>query len=225
MKNKKKSLELQSMSDIITNSSSEVFIIEAQGETVDSLKKKLESALKNDVDRCSGMGGELDVYDSKTQNPENEDFCDEEEKCPYAWLPDGFFAIDFDWGFEGLKKYMKENFRLVDCPDRRCLIDKDSEEFAGYYESDYDKSKYRDVPGGKFESEEQVKYYTKMIEKSERDIQVMADEMGFSTEDAKKKLNELHNLMCWKTVYETNLKYANLSLKHLKNEYQRSKSK
>jgi len=216
-KNVKIEIAIQSVSDIITNSSSEVFIIEAQGQTAESLKKILEGALSNDRDHMSGMGGELDVYDNSTQNSDPDPYDD--DLYPYKWLPDGYFAIDFDWGYEGLKAFMQEKFKLVDCPDRRCLIDKETGEFAGYYVPDYDKSKYKDVPGGKFDAECRLKYYTKRVEELVREVQEMADEMGFGSGDKRKKLEKIHELMNTQAISECNAKYASQELKRLNDNY------
>jgi hypothetical protein len=59
-------IKIQSISDIITNSSSEVFVINTSSNQIDSIVKDILNTGKinfeNDHDFCSGMGGELGVY-------------------------------------------------------------------------------------------------------------------------------------------------------------------
>lgn len=59
-------IQIQSISDIITNSSSEVFVINTSENLVESVVEEIlrvgETHLETGDDRCSGMGGELMVY-------------------------------------------------------------------------------------------------------------------------------------------------------------------
>lgn len=59
-------IQIQSISDIITNSSSEVFVINTSENLVESVVEEIlrvgETHLESGEDRCSGMGGELMVY-------------------------------------------------------------------------------------------------------------------------------------------------------------------
>lgn len=59
-------IQIQSISDIITNSSSEVFVINTSENLVESVVEEIlrvgETHLESEEDGCSGMGGELMVY-------------------------------------------------------------------------------------------------------------------------------------------------------------------
>lgn len=59
-------IHIQSISDIITNSSSEVFVINTSSNQIDSIVEDIlntgKTNFEKDHDHCSGMGGELGVY-------------------------------------------------------------------------------------------------------------------------------------------------------------------
>lgn len=142
-----------SESDVITNSSSECFIIyDSLGRTSKEIEKLLQDIISNPENwpdryrsnRMSGMGGELEVHNW------------EEEKCrvisDYLSLPDGLseeetskrvaedmfeiplkdlenkLFIDLDNGYEGVIRYIFDQFKVYDA-DCHWLI-KDSDGYA-----------------------------------------------------------------------------------------------
>jgi hypothetical protein len=88
-----KLIKIQSMSDIITNSSSEVFIIETV-KTWQEVQEEIKSwGLEKDEDG-SGMGQYCEVFDNKRHYP-GEAFDFGEPLFP--WLGKNHLAIDIDW--------------------------------------------------------------------------------------------------------------------------------
>ncbi len=137
-------IRIQSTSDLITNSSSEVFVIKADGFSFEEIKELIESGAKEryeaynkdwesncrkkwdqlekeDIDGCSGMGGDLDVMswkemynNRKERNPSYtvEEFADEEgldidSLDQYVW-------IDIDWARRGTIRFIYDNFEVVE---------------------------------------------------------------------------------------------------------------
>lgn len=58
--------KIQSFSDVITNSSSELFVVGDVNKTAEEIKKMLIQKFKESGDTCSGMGGYIEVtpYDA-----------------------------------------------------------------------------------------------------------------------------------------------------------------
>lgn len=129
---------------MITNSSSEVFVIKADGFTFDEVKELIESGAKarydaycddweencrknwdqlekEDLDGCSGMGGELDIYDWKEiYNYRKEwkpDYTIEEfakdEGLEVDTL-DQYIWIDIDRERRGTINFLFDNFEIID---------------------------------------------------------------------------------------------------------------
>ena len=111
-------IKIQSFSDIITNSSSEVFLVK----TTTSKKDFAEELRKLEDDGCSGMGGSLLVADNQTTISEEyggEFLLDNQDPddLSYPDMPDGFLIIDTDWNKEILIKYINEKYSTVNLYD------------------------------------------------------------------------------------------------------------
>lgn len=137
-------IKIQSTSDLITNSSSEVFVVKANGFSFEEIKELIESGAKaryeayrkdwdnncrkkwdqlekEDLDGCSGTGGDLDVMgwkemfnNRKEWNPDYtvEEFAEDEgvdvdSLDQYAW-------IDIDWARRGTIRFIYDNFEVVE---------------------------------------------------------------------------------------------------------------
>jgi hypothetical protein len=111
-------IKIQSFSDIITNSSSEVFLVK----TTASKKDFEEELRKLEDDGCSGMGGSLLVADNQTTISEEyggEFLLDNKDPddLSYPDMPDGFLIIDTDWNKDVLIKYINEKYSTVNLYD------------------------------------------------------------------------------------------------------------
>jgi hypothetical protein len=111
-------IKIQSFSDIITNSSSEVFLVK----TTTSKKDFEEELRKLEDDGCSGMGGSLLVADNQTTISEEYDgefLLDNKDPddLSYPDMPDGFLIIDTDWNKDVLIKYINEKYSTVNLYD------------------------------------------------------------------------------------------------------------
>jgi hypothetical protein len=111
-------IKIQSFSDIITNSSSEVFLVK----TTTSKKDFEEELRKLEDDGCSGMGGSLLVADNQTTISEEyggEFLLDNKDPddLSYPDMPDGFLIIDTDWNKDVLIKYINEKYSTVNLYD------------------------------------------------------------------------------------------------------------
>jgi hypothetical protein len=111
-------IKIQSFSDIITNSSSEVFLVK----TTASKKDFEEELRKLEDDGCSGMGGSLLVADNQTTISEEYDgefLLDNKDPddLSYPDMPDGFLIIDTDWNKDVLIKYINEKYSTVNLYD------------------------------------------------------------------------------------------------------------
>ena len=120
------SMKIQSVADLITNSSSEVFVIKC-----DDTWEEVEKAIKSwDIkdDGYSGMGGTLDVYDNK--RPYNSVSKSKyPEEAWYPWIGDGYLGIHIDWGMKKhIDKIFKE-FNVVGCEERDLVYNKKSGSF------------------------------------------------------------------------------------------------
>ena len=111
-------IKIQSFSDIITNSSSEVFLVK----TTTSKKDFAEELRKLEDDGCSGMGGSLLVANNQTTISEEyggEFLLDNKDPddLSYPDMPDGFLIVDTDWDKEILIKYINEKYSTVNFYD------------------------------------------------------------------------------------------------------------
>lgn len=103
-------MKIQSVADIITNSSSEVFVIQT-----DKTWKEVEDIIEswNLDDEWSGMGGIVEVYDNKRPYADGH-FCDNPDDPWFKWCPDGHLAIHIDWSKKKHIAKMFEEFNVVD---------------------------------------------------------------------------------------------------------------
>lgn len=88
-------MKIKSIIDVITNSSSEVFVIKT-GMTEKELRKILLEITKDHIG-CSGMGGIIDIHTN--QSPE-------ENGLDWEWLPEDSFGLHIDYGYD-LKEIRK----------------------------------------------------------------------------------------------------------------------
>ena len=116
-------MQVKSKTDVITNSSSEVFIIKSD-KSPEAMKRFLEK-IKEEDDRVSGMGGIVEVYDNQTTKNDCyywdwEDYESEasdvvDEHKPFECLPDGYLAIDLDYAFQEKRRCIMTNPDYIQC--------------------------------------------------------------------------------------------------------------
>lgn len=100
-------VKIKSITDVITNSSSETFLIKALGYSRKKLLKELENLKDNG---CSGMGGMLEVFDSTTISDDRYYTKDPD----YPSLPDDFFVVDIDWSKKKIINHLLKKFIVLD---------------------------------------------------------------------------------------------------------------
>ena len=95
-------MKIRTISDVITNSSNEVFIYRSDADPKEVLEK-LKEILGPDHG-CSGMGGVLEV----AATPDiKEEFSYRES---YLGLPGGYLLVNIDYGYlEDLREWLQEN--------------------------------------------------------------------------------------------------------------------
>jgi hypothetical protein len=116
-------MQVKSKTDVITNSSSEVFIIKSD-KSPEAMKRFLEK-IKEEDSRVSGMGGIVEVYDNQTTKNDCyywdwEDYESEasdvvDEHKPFECLPDGYLAIDLDYAFQEKRRWIMTNPDYIQC--------------------------------------------------------------------------------------------------------------
>lgn len=137
-------LKIQSTSDLITNSSSEVFVIKADGFSFEEVKELIESGAKAhseayeknwennykkswdelekaDMDGYSGMGGELDIMSWKEMYEHRRewdlDYTLEEfaeDENVDVEHLDQYIWIDIDWARRATIQFLYDNFEVVE---------------------------------------------------------------------------------------------------------------
>lgn len=143
-------LKIKSQNDVITNSSDETFIIKSDkrcGVIRQELLKFYEEHRSDDDMWCSGMGGEIEVYDNVRPYEGTGEF-DGDVSPMYPELPDGYFACDIDNGLEGLHRFIKENYDYV------CSMDDDEYDklTRPYWENERDRAQ-KDLENAKTQKE------------------------------------------------------------------------
>lgn len=120
-------LKIQSLSDIITNSSSEVFVINTTPDNVKSIVKDIinvgESNYENGNDRSGGMGGELEVFTwengFKKYKHHHKHSRNNPNFTPEMWAEEigisldilmSLIVVDIDTMRKGTIKYLVENY-------------------------------------------------------------------------------------------------------------------
>lgn len=137
-------IKTQSTSDLITNSSSEVFVIKADGFSFEEVKELIESGAKaryeayqkswddncgkswdqlekEGLDGCSGMGGDLDITGWKEVYERRKEWdpdytVDEfaEDEGIDVNQLDQYIWIDIDWARRGTIQFIYDNFEIVE---------------------------------------------------------------------------------------------------------------
>ena len=95
-------MKIKSITDVVTNSSSEVYVIKT-GMTEKEFRKILLEITKDCIG-CSGMGGIMDIHTN--QSPE-------ENGLDWEWLPEDCLGLHIDYGYD-LKK-IKEHLESLGC--------------------------------------------------------------------------------------------------------------
>ena len=126
-------IKLQSVSDIITNSSSEVFLCENNTEmTIDQLKKfiyeynrsnkfegdwntwqKMSQEERNKYDTSGGMGGFLEIY---TYDELNDAYW-LKEHIENLDNPEKYLIVDTDWCHKATINWIIENLNAINADD------------------------------------------------------------------------------------------------------------
>ena len=194
-----KILSVQSVADVITNSSSEVFVIEAPGYSKKEIQKLIEDLYQEMQDNgeeihYSGMGSDREVYDASTISK----YRDEDDEGPlYPFLPEGYFVIDMDSGLsESLGAKIRDRFKVVDNIEGKVVANYSTNEVVGLFEGNEKvPEKCFPVAGGLWTSERIVEYSDKVIEESEKKIEELAECITPKTIDfmrtIQKTMNEL----------------------------------
>ena len=127
-------MKIKSILNVITNSSSETFIIRTRGKSIGEIYRDLS---KHDEGRASGEGGMLEIYNCTYKD--NGDYSYE----PY-WnkLSPDFAFIDIDWAKKDTIKYLKKNYDVLPAETEDLLEDDDFyrheakllKDYATYYQ-------------------------------------------------------------------------------------------
>ena len=112
-------LEVQSMSDIITNSSSEVFLVETEKSAKEIFDEILSWGILLSINRsgeagdewCSGTGGEICVKDNKSVYTTYNYPPDAHKPRPAKWIEDNKVLIDIDWSRRDTIEKIEETFK------------------------------------------------------------------------------------------------------------------
>ena len=116
-------IDIQSIADIITNSSSEVFIVQTD-KTWQELEDLIESWQLDDKYEGSGMGRIIEVYDSKRPYSDEAYISDTHKGQPHMpWIPEGHLAVHIDWGLKQRINKLFEDFNVVDSEDCDLILD------------------------------------------------------------------------------------------------------
>ena len=116
-------MKIENISDVITNSSSEVFLVKTE-EKARIIEAKLKAIFEegHPEDRCGGMGGIIECFDNTTEvTGEGWDwedpFCmkgmDWKHK-PFIHLPDEYVAIHIDECLKYIWKHIVETYDVQD---------------------------------------------------------------------------------------------------------------
>jgi hypothetical protein len=128
-------IDIQSHSNVITNSSSEVFMLSQPEDVIADIVKDIRETGKrnanNGTDRCSGMGGDLMVYTWENGFNVYKKWCKDPQATEEDWAAKvgvpldrlkGTIVVDIDWARRGTVDYIKETYGGVgenstDLPD------------------------------------------------------------------------------------------------------------
>lgn len=95
-------MKIKCITDTITNSSSEIFVIKT-GMTKKEFRKILLEVTKDCIG-CSGEGGVMNIHTN--QSPE-------EDGLDWEWLPEDCLGLHIDYGYD-LRK-IKEHLESIGC--------------------------------------------------------------------------------------------------------------
>jgi len=162
-------LKIQSVGDIITNSSSEVFVIKCEDSWEEVEKDILSWKLQ---DQCSGMGGEISVYDNK--RPYDTESSSKYEDPLYPWLAEGYLAVDIDWN---MKKHIDKLFKkydVVGSEEADLIYNTQSKKYRRFTDEDRKKGISQEesilLAGGGEILKMQKEYYSNLMKESEEAI-------------------------------------------------------
>lgn len=149
-------IKIQSFSDIITNSSSEVFVINTPSDTLKTVVKDILSIANvnrnNGSDGCSGMGGDFGVYTwenaFKMYKHRHKHSRNNPNFTPQMWAEEigvsleslmSTIVVDMDWSRENTREYLITHYNAQDESvyyDKEPFVD-----FIDEYET-YDNTSY-----------------------------------------------------------------------------------
>ena len=95
-------MKIKCITDTITNSSSEVFVIKT--EMTEQKLRKILLEITKDCIRCSGEGGVRNIYTNQSL---------EEDGLNWEWLREDCFGLHIDYGYD-LRK-IKEHLESIGC--------------------------------------------------------------------------------------------------------------
>lgn len=128
-------IDIQSHSNVITNSSSEVFMLSQPEDVIADIVKDIretgERNIYNGTDRYSGMGGDLMIYTWENGFNVYKKWCKDSQATEEDWAAKvgvpldrlkGTIVVDIDWARYGTVDYIKETYGAVgdnsaDLPD------------------------------------------------------------------------------------------------------------
>lgn len=127
-------MKIKSIINVITNSSSETFLIRTRGKSVNEIYRDLS---EHDEGHASGEGGMLEIYNSTAKD-------DGDYSCDPYWnkLSPDFAFIDIDWAKRDTIEYLKENYAIFP-EETKGLLDDDNfyrheaellKDYAAYYQ-------------------------------------------------------------------------------------------
>lgn len=134
-------MKIKSITDVITNSSSECFLIKTQKSRKEVLKELKDKEYFGE-NYSSGMGGVLEIFDKNTEIEDFEwftDCCEEEVKhIPFEFLPKDYLAIHIDERYKDLINFIKTEYEYVEniFNDPSPVFD---EIFKNYYKKEEEK--------------------------------------------------------------------------------------
>lgn len=176
-----KHIRIQSIADIITNSSSEVFVIEAQDTSKEEIQHWIEDSIR-EMERngeevhYSGMGFDVTVYDKNFQLDPKESL---DFSSGYQWLPEDCYVIDIDCGmYETLANKISNKFKILDVLEGNLAIDASTESIKGAWDGGF----YKDpnmfkCPGGKWIGEKVLEFDKNQLEKTKERIEEIANKI------------------------------------------------
>lgn len=113
-------VRIKTLIDVITNSSSEVFLIKNEGKSDEEILELLENIHD---EGCSGVGGDMSVYSNEWDSNEDEKPCK---------IPKGLSIIDIDWNKKKCLAWILENLFVLDIDYSDIARDKETGRVLGY---------------------------------------------------------------------------------------------